>query len=106
MPSRLCLEPRCPERAVYRGRCQHHARQRERQTHPNKGIYNSKRWRLLRRRVLFEQPLCDCGEIATDVDHIVPIEHGGPVWSRQNLKARCGPCHARKTRAEQQGVTT
>jgi 5-methylcytosine-specific restriction enzyme A len=101
MPTKLCLEPKCPESAIYRGRCRTHARAREAETHPNKGIYGSKRWQILRRRVLFEQPLCPCGQIATDVDHIRPIEQGGPIWDRANLQALCGPCHSAKTRQEQ-----
>jgi hypothetical protein len=70
---------------------------------PNRGIYASKRWKMLRRQVLFEQPLCacGCGHIAQDVDHILPIEHGGDPWDRTNLQALTHQCHARKTRSEQ-----
>lgn len=106
MPSRLCLEPRCAGAATYRGRCAQHARQRERQTHPNKHIYNSARWRRTRRKQLHLHPLCAvCGRVATDVDHIVPIENGGPVWSFENLQSLCATHHGEKTRREQQGVT-
>lgn len=103
MPSKVCLEPGCPELASYRGRCAGHARDRERRTHKHKPVYNSKRWKLLRRRVLFEQPLCateGCDEIATDVDHIVAIEDGGDPWARDNLTGYCHPCHSRKTNRE------
>ena len=105
MPTRLCLTPRCPDPAAYRGRCQRHAKQREHQTHNTKGkkIYNSKRWQVLRRSVLFNHPLCiECGEIATDVDHITPIEQGGDPWSRANLQTLCHRCHSMKTRTEMQ----
>lgn len=78
-----------------------HARDREAKTHPNKSVYNSKRWQVLRRSVLFNHPLCECGEIATDVDHRVPIEQGGDTWSRANLQALCHRCHSIKTRREQ-----
>lgn len=101
MPTKLCLEPRCADPASYRGRCVAHSTARERVTHPNKALYSSKRWQMTRRRVLFEQPLCPCGAIATDVDHIVAIEDGGDPWARTNLQGLCGPCHSRKTRAEQ-----
>jgi 5-methylcytosine-specific restriction endonuclease McrA len=97
MPTRLCLHPRCPEPAAYRGRCAQHSRQREQQTHSNKGLYNTKRWKLLRRRVLFEQPLCPCGQIARDVHHKQDLADGGDPWARGNLEALCGPCHSRIT---------
>jgi 5-methylcytosine-specific restriction protein A len=104
------LEPRCPEPATYRGRCATHSRQREKATHPNKRLYNSRRWEYARRRQLFDHPLCqcdnpECNEIATDVDHIVPIEKGGDPFDRANLQSLAHDCHSRKTRREQ-GVTT
>jgi 5-methylcytosine-specific restriction protein A len=103
MPTRLCAEPRCPNPATYRGRCPTHSQQRERQTHPNKALYSSKRWQLTRRRVLFDHPICacGCGEVASDVDHIVPVEQGGDRWARSNLQPLAHECHARKTRQEQ-----
>ena len=102
MPVRLCLEARCPNPQTYRGRCQRHARQRERVTHPNKHIYNSAKWANTRRKQLHDHPLCaECGRIATDVDHIQPIEHGGDVWSPDNLQSLCRKHHGRKTRTEQ-----
>lgn len=102
MPIRLCLEPRCSSEATYRGRCRVHSRGKERQTHRNKSFYNSKAWRMLRRAVLFDEPLCRrCGEVATDVDHIVPIEDGGAKLDRSNCQPLCGPHHGQKTRREQ-----
>jgi 5-methylcytosine-specific restriction endonuclease McrA len=103
VPIKLCADPTCPEPAIYRGRCLDHARTTNRDTHRNRGIYASKRWKMLRRQVLFEQPLCacGCGHIAQDVDHILPIEHGGDPWDRTNLQALTHQCHARKTRSEQ-----
>lgn len=101
-----CLEPRCPNPSTYRGRCQRHARQREQQTHPNKHIYNTKRWRLTRRRHLFDHPLCTACQaegtdtLATDVDHIQPIEEGGNPWSPTNLQSLCAHHHGQKTASE------
>jgi 5-methylcytosine-specific restriction endonuclease McrA len=103
MPIRLCLEAACPERAIYRGRCEHHARSRDRETHRNRWVYSSKRWRMLRERVLAEQPLCaepGCDMISTDVDHIVAIEDGGDVWLTANLQGMCVVHHAQKTSRE------
>lgn len=106
MPTRLCAEARCPEPATYRGRCPGHARTNNRNTHSNtahRAIYNSKRWQLLRRRVLFEQPICaGCDNaLAVDVDHKVAIEDGGAPWAHNNLQGLCKQCHGRKTRQEQ-----
>ena len=101
MPVRLCKDSTCPEPASYRGRCATHARVVNRDTHRNRHIYNSKRWRMLRRSVLFDEPLCPCGAIATDVDHIQPIEQGGAPFDRENCQALCKRCHSAKTRNEQ-----
>lgn len=101
MPIKPCLAPRCPHPAVYRGRCRRHAREWNRQTHRNRDVYKSRRWKYLRRRILFENPLCPCGELATTVDHIVPLKDGGLVLARANLQALCASCHSRKSRSEQ-----
>lgn len=105
MPTRLCLTPQCPSPATYRGRCDKHSKERNRETHRNRQVYNSKRWKILRRAVLFDQPICQhCNNaLARDVDHITPIEHGGDPYDRSNLQALCPSCHGRKTRAEQVG---
>jgi 5-methylcytosine-specific restriction enzyme A len=101
MPTRLCLSTGCPHPATHRGRCPTHARQNNQATHHNRHIYGSKRWQILRRSILFNHPLCPCGQIATDVDHITPIAKGGDPWTPANLQALCAPCHGQKTRAEQ-----
>ena len=101
MPTRLCLTPRCPNPATYRGRCQGHARTTNRDTHRNRTLYNSAKWKHTRRRILFEEPLCPCGEIAVDVHHVQDIDDGGDPWARSNLVGLCKSCHGRVTRAEQ-----
>jgi 5-methylcytosine-specific restriction endonuclease McrA len=58
---------------------------------------------MLRRRVLFERPLCavdGCDLIATDVDHILAIEDGGEPWTRTNCQPLCRWHHAQKTNRE------
>jgi 5-methylcytosine-specific restriction protein A len=102
MPIRLCLEPKCPTPARYRGRCAEHAAVNERRTHnpEHRRIYNSKRWKVLRERVLTDQPLCPCGQIASDVDHIKALEDGGDPWAPGNVQGLCKPCHSVKTAAE------
>lgn len=105
MTIRICLRPGCPARATYRGYCPEHARAKEQGTRRvGKAIYNSPRWRHTRRRVLSEQPLCaieGCGEIATDVDHIVPLPRGD-AYALANLQGLCARHHGEKTRREQQ----
>lgn len=100
MPVRLCLDETCPNPATKGGRCDRHARSHAR-THRPKflHVYKSKRWRVLRRRVLFEEPICRaCRDaLAVEVDHIVALEDGGEPYARSNVQPLCGPCHGRKT---------
>lgn len=106
MPIRLCSAPSCPDPATYRGRCATHAQQVNRATHPNKSLYSSKRWQLLRRQVLLEQPICacGCGHLSEDVDHITPVERGGAPFDRNNLQALTHACHSSKTKREMHGT--
>ena len=66
-------------------------------------IYRRKRWLVLRRRQLSLEPLCHCGEIATDVDHIRPIREGGEPGSLDNLQSLCHRHHSVKTAREGRG---
>jgi hypothetical protein len=107
VPKRLCVEARCSGEVVYRGRCATHAKQRNREmTSQNKQVYNSKRWKILRRHKLFLTPLCEwegCDEIAQDVHHRHAIQDGGAPWEMANLEALCHPHHSCLTRREQVG---
>ena len=58
-------------------------------------FYGSARWLALRRAWLREHPLCECGRLATVVDHVVPIKEGGDPLDRGNLRSLCASCHAR-----------
>ena len=61
-------------------------------------------WRKLRLMVLREQPLCACGRVATEVDHIIPIAKAPELrLEMSNLQAMCKSCHSRKTNAEDGG---
>ena len=55
-----------------------------------------RRWAKLRMMVLRRQPVCPCGALATEVDHINPKRQGGED-SFENLQGLCKPCHSRKT---------
>jgi 5-methylcytosine-specific restriction protein A len=61
---------------------------------------------VLRKRVLFEQPLCaveGCSQIATDVDHVVPLSQGGAEYERLNCQGLCAYHHAVKSGGESRG---
>ena len=105
MPSSPCLEPGCPNVATYRGRCEDHYRERTadlRRRVSGFAIYATKRWRAVRRQVLRrDRYTCQhCGRWGNEVDHIVPIQRGGPEWELSNLQTLCKRCHSRKTAKE------
>jgi 5-methylcytosine-specific restriction enzyme A len=74
-------------------------------------IYDSARWRKLRRlKLQYAKNLCEVClrhgrvEIAEVVDHVTPINAGGdPYPALKDLSALCIPHHNMKTRAEQLG---
>ena len=41
-----------------------------------------------------------CGAEATEVDHIVEIQDGGPEFDLANLRSLCHACHVAKTNAQ------
>jgi 5-methylcytosine-specific restriction endonuclease McrA len=55
---------------------------------------STRAWRLLRARVLAEEPLCRWCRTAASVhvDHIVPRDRGGDD-RRENLAGSCRPCN-------------
>lgn len=69
-------------------------------------LYSTRRWRKRRQDHLAAHPLCVMCEAAgvvraaAEVDHVVPIEQGGDIWSGDNLQALCKPHHSAKTAAE------
>ena len=75
-------------------------------------FYDCQRWKDLRDRVLSDKPLCtSCEvrgltEIATQVDHIIPISEGGNPTAMSNLQPLCASCHSRKTRIENEPAKT
>lgn len=95
-----CLEPRCPE-LVKRGRCQEHTRRYDQAIRrQGRQVYATKRWKVLRKRKLYLDSLCErCGEVASDVHH----RHGvaNDAWSLEGLESLCHGCHSAETRREQ-----
>jgi 5-methylcytosine-specific restriction enzyme A len=119
MPVRPCLEPGCPNYvrdARSKGRCDEHYRALERNRSRSRRedakqrnrLYARKKWRMTRRRKLYETPLCElefdgCLGIASEVHHRVPLEQGGAPYHPANLVSACKPCHSAETRREQRG---
>lgn len=101
-PRRPCTySPWCNEPPTHRGLCATHAQQRNTETHPNADFYNSPEWQTARIHVLTLEPNCRrCGATATDVDHIIAIEDGGPLLDPTNHQPLCHACHSAKTWAE------
>lgn len=110
-PKRPCSRAGCPELQPCSTHKPHTApgqtyRERRR-AEPWRSIYDTQRWRKLRKDVLARSPLCvDCvGQqrvtLATVVDHVIP--HRGDMrlaFDFGNLQTLCDSCHGRKTARE------
>lgn len=114
MATRLCAEPRCPNPATGRGRCdahrktneRHRSRVRREDARERNRFYARKRWAVTRNHKLFLAPLCElqhpgCEGIASEVHHRIAMEDGGAEYTLDNLVSACKPCHSRETRREQ-----
>jgi 5-methylcytosine-specific restriction protein A len=96
-----CRQPSCPELVEF-GYCATH-RPANRPERAGKDIYNTKRWKLLRRKKLALNPICqECdNELATEVDHIVGIaERPDLAFTLSNLRSLCKKDHSKKTNLE------
>ena len=71
-------------------------------------MYQSARWRRLRKEKLAADPLCQCEECAKlpvplpaqMVDHITPYRDGGDFYDWNNLQSMNNRCHNRKSGRE------
>lgn len=71
-------------------------------------FYRTQPWFKLRRRILDREPFCrecvrqdpDSIELATMVDHIIPIKQGGEKLDVNNCQPLCEKCHAKKRNSE------
>ena len=62
-----------------------------------------KRWNKLRLKMLDDANWrCrKCGKAGRmELDHIIPVKHGGEWWSESNLMIICRNCHFLKTGSE------
>ena len=106
-----CHHQGCPRLVEVNERyCEEHAplhKESVRPSRANGAWYCTKRWQILRKNVLAEEPFCrECMKQgfavqATDVDHIISHK-GNPelFWDRTNLQALCHSCHSKKTAKE------
>lgn len=100
-PLRPCPHPGCPHLYRHTNDCPTH------RTPPwatttltahQRGY--GQQWRKTRRRVLRLEPACrQCGQPATQVDHITPKTLGG-TDNIANLQPLCDNCHTAKTTTE------
>lgn len=63
-------------------------------------LYRSAAWQRLRAVILAEHPPCtvpDCGQPATEVDHVVALRHGGAALDPLNLRPYCRRHHSAKS---------
>ena len=107
-----CLTPGCGGPVVYRGRCAECVAmiKSERPSAARQG--DNRAWQQTRAEFLSCHPRCEMndakafethriyGDVATDVDHVVPKAAGGGD-DGGNLHALCHRCHARRTRQRQ-----
>ncbi len=101
-PKRHCGKP---GHAAYLGRrCPACERERDslRGTSSSRGY--DKDWRKFRSDFLRNNPRCvvvGCGELATDVDHIIGINEGGARLDVGNCRAMCHRHHSQRTGRDQ-----
>lgn len=106
-PAKPCSYPNCPE--LTHGRyCEKHQKEIDKSYNQNCRpygyLYNTSRWRKLRKQFLHEHPLCvECkgeGIISPSevVDHVKPHEGDERLfWDESNWQALCKCCHDKKT---------
>jgi 5-methylcytosine-specific restriction endonuclease McrA len=94
-PPRVCLQDGCWQMAHRAGRCATHANQMPRS--PSSVATSAPGWKKLRARVLErDSHTCQyCGAVATHVDHVISVAHGGES-TEANCVASCHPCNYRK----------
>lgn len=105
---KVCARPDCPELVTGQGYlCVKHQRDRAKEVRFKSRdwnwVYNSRRWRALRKQVKQEQPWCDtagCMELSAEVDHIVAMQDGGDLFDRSNVHGMCRRHHSEKTNEE------
>lgn len=105
---RVCAYPGCPELSKTR-LCPTHTQDYNKTHRPearSRRIYDSKRWKAVRKQVLqrdgWRCQHAGCTRWATDVDHIIPLRDlpKGDPYDMDNLQALCHEHHSMKTAEE------
>jgi 5-methylcytosine-specific restriction enzyme A len=111
-PKTPCRYPGCPRLVDGGSYCEEHQKEITKQYNTyerdkvSQRFYQSEEWKLVRKRKLQLNPLCEeClrqGKLtkATMVDHIKPIKEGGAPLDLANLQSLCWSCHSRKSAEE------
>ena len=74
---------------------------RTKRNHP--AVTDCKRWHRLRLKLMDAAGwrCVQCGKAGRlELDHVVPVQHGGDPWDPSNLQPLCRPCHFAKTAKE------
>lgn len=113
MPLKPCRQTGCPELVgEFDVWCAEHRGEENARTHASstRGKYRTRKWKLLRLKVFNRDGYqCvwvekdtgkRCVKMATQVDHLIPVEEGGPMWDEKNLQSLCDRHHGMKTRGE------
>lgn len=62
--------------------------------------YQHRQWR---RQVLLRNPVCQCGDRATQAHHVKALSDGGEPFSLDNAASCCASCHSKITWRENHG---
>jgi 5-methylcytosine-specific restriction endonuclease McrA len=119
MPTKLCVMPTCanPVRPG-KARCDEHMREYERERSTRRrgrakdalgrSVYRTRIY-LMRRKQAFERdPFCAwilrdgerCPRLGEELDHVRPLDQGGPEYDPANLQLLCTEHHRLKTALE------
>jgi 5-methylcytosine-specific restriction protein A len=110
MKKKICSFPSCNELIDHKeARCQKHTVKRipfENAVRTNSHLYNTVKWRKLRKQVLKETPYCfSCGigikEATLEIHHLTPPKGNEELFfDINNLSAVCQLCHKAITARE------
>ena len=45
-------------------------------------------------------------KVELDVDHIIPVQMGGQLFDKENLRTLCKECHRSKSRLDKEALST
>jgi len=96
--------PRPGHKAYFGRRCPECERIRDKERGSGSARGYDVDWRRFRILFLNKNPFCcveDCGEKATQIDHVVTLRDGGERFDEGNLRAMCAKHHSQRTGRDQ-----